>query len=126
MSNQIKKQLEQLMDESQGPYSDVIVQFKSTRSDAIEKLIEAAVETERMRSLMVDPANMLPPSRAQLEKGRTSRRALKDKGASLSANVAQKALSPIVGLLMGDSPSAADGFLKLAEVRSAIARVPKA
>ncbi|WP_310619306.1 S8 family serine peptidase [Flexibacterium corallicola] len=92
MNKDIKRQLEELLDNSPEPYSDVIVQFNSPRRQVIRQLLEAAVDTETSRSMLVNPANMFPPDRKTSSQSHSSPRSLRDQHASLSANVARRPL----------------------------------
>ncbi|MDQ2091484.1 S8 family serine peptidase [Marimonas arenosa] len=122
MDRKVGRQLEKLMDETTGRCADVIVQFKSEKSTTLEQLLEAAVDTERSRSLMVDPMNMLPPPRKEMEKAKPTRRILRQQNASLSAQVA---LRSFAAAALTDTSGLISGFLSSQIVSAAVAEVRK-
>lgn len=88
MEKSLRNQLEQIMDESDGAYSDVIIQFKSEGDQALTELLEAAVATERSRAMSVEPHHMLPPSAEAFTGSRRAKRLLRQQSSSLIANIA--------------------------------------
>ncbi|MEM7427602.1 MAG: S8 family serine peptidase [Pseudomonadota bacterium] len=96
MKKELKGQMERIMDESSGAYTDVIVQFRSEGDQQLSELLKAVFETESHRSMMVSPSHMLPPqadafelkSAVSASQQRRVRKLLREQGASFSANVA--------------------------------------
>lgn len=124
MKPEIKKQFERIMDETTGAYADVIVQFKSDRSKALEELLSAAVETEQNRSMVMNAATMLPPRRDAFSGKKSARRILRSQNASLSANVALSSIGALAdGVLGAGRSDVISGFLGSAVVNSAIEKV---
>ena len=126
MKRQIEKQFERIMDESSGRYADVIVQFRSKRSETLVELLSAAVETEQNRSMIVNAAAMLPPKRSAFSGKKSARGMLRGQSASLSANVALSSLASMTGALIGkNAVSEAAEFLSSSMVSSAVEKVRK-
>ncbi len=121
MSNGVTAQVERIMDETHGAYTDVIVQFRSERDKSLSKLLEAAVETERNRAMLVDPSLILPPDSSAFDGSRSARRKLRGQDASLVANIALQSLTyavPGAGELVS-------AFLSTDEVQTAISGAKK-
>ncbi|MEM1200400.1 MAG: S8 family serine peptidase, partial [Pseudomonadota bacterium] len=117
---------DKLIDESTGQYTDVIIQFKSEQDETLSKLLEAAVETERNRAMIVDPSYILPPEARAFDGKKSSRRKLRSQQASLTANIALEA--SIAGLIAATAvpsivaPKIAD-FLRSSNVESAVSAI---
>jgi len=96
MEKLLKAQLDQVMDETSGAYSDVIVQFKSERDQALAELLEVAVETERSRAMTVDPHHILPPASEAFTGSAKARRLLRAQTSSMIANIALQKVAPMI------------------------------
>ena len=119
MTPGVKSQVERIMDETHGAYTDVIVQFRSERDKSLSKLLEVAVATERNRAMLVDPSLILPPDSSAFDGSRSARRKLRGQEASLVANMALQSLS--LSALSGPSlTDLAMQFLSSDQVQSAI------
>ncbi len=106
---ELKKQLEKIMDEAEGAYADVIVQFKSEKDKSLSRLLEVVVDTERGRAMMVDPAKILPPVARAFDGSQRARTLLRKSDASLAANIALDArFDALRGVISVD---VADNFL---------------
>ena len=120
MQKQLKLQVERVLDEADA-YCDVIVQFKSERDKQLKQLLEAVVEAERNRAMLVDPAQLLPPQARAFDGGRGTRRLLREAGGSLMAQLAlgraPTAMKPL------ESAKQQSSFLKSHAVSSALSGV---
>lgn len=122
MKRELKRQLEALMDETQGAYTDVIVQFKSENDKSLADLIKVAVETERNRSMLVDPEFILPPAASALDSETSrNRRKLKEHDANFMANMITASSKLLLGSVLSAAPL--DGFLTDHLVQQAVSRV---
>ncbi|MEM1286940.1 MAG: S8 family serine peptidase [Pseudomonadota bacterium] len=127
MKKNLKRQVEKLMDETDGRYIDVIVQFNSERDRVLSRLVEAAVETERNRSMIVDSSSLFPPEASAFDGPRPSRRKLRGQQGSLMANIALEAgLAVLSGELDRSTVSSAvSGFLSSPTVTDAVASIKR-
>ncbi len=123
MRKELENQIDKIMDESSGSYADVIVQFRSEQDEALSKLLEAAVETERNRAMVVDPFNILPPESKAFTGTKTARRKLRGQQASLVANIALDSAVSLMTPTLGISSPLISHFLNSQEVKSAISTI---
>lgn len=73
MDNVLKKQVERIIDEGVGSHRSVIVQMKSDETTT-RKLLEAAGEAIRRRSLSTTARDMLPPKASALRASGSTKR----------------------------------------------------
>lgn len=83
----LKEQVEKIADEATGAYADVIIQMKSERDDYLADLMKVVFQTEQNRSMVVDPEFLLPPESVAFSDARQSRRLLRARDQSFSANL---------------------------------------
>ena len=119
----LRHQAEQILDEQSGRYADVIIQFKSNDDQKLEHLIEAAIETERNRAMITDPAQLLPPDASAFDGTRSARRKLHASDASLVANLALKVLNNVMPF--SDSLAGVASFIDSTVVKEAVAETQK-
>ncbi|WP_306141488.1 S8 family serine peptidase [Roseibium sp. MMSF_3412] len=126
MERRLQHQFDRIMDETAGNYTDVIVQFTSDRRRTLVELLSAAVETEQNRSMVVDAKTMFPPKRSAFSGETSARRVLRNKNASLAANIALSAVGSLAATYLApDSISQVTNFLSSTTVDEAVQKVRK-
>ncbi|MEL7487315.1 MAG: S8 family serine peptidase [Pseudomonadota bacterium] len=121
MRQTLKNQVENLLDTGSGSYADVIVQFKSESDKQLQRMLEVVVETERNRSMLVDPSQILPPEARAFAPEKPVRRLLRANATSFSANLAlEKLLSKAAADRITAKTDYLDVFLQSTGVRTAV------